>query len=205
MLELYLIRHGQSTSNRDGYIQGQSDVSLSETGIRQSELLQRRLKTLQFDHVYSSDLIRASHTAQIALPEKSASPDPRLREIHLGILEGRVFADLSAEEKNMLEAHHGEDWEFRVPEGESYVDLENRSREFLSGLPEEGKVLAFTHGGFIIASIYSIIGRPPKRDFESAKTWGMRLENTSITRIVRHKGFSSIVTVGDHAHLEDPL
>ena len=56
MLELWLIRHGETAVNAQGRILGRADVPLSEEGVRQSRLLGARLAESgpAFDRVYAS-------------------------------------------------------------------------------------------------------------------------------------------------------
>src|SRR6266851_3985273 len=62
---LLLVRHGQSTWNREHRIQGQLDPPLSEEGRRQAERLGRRWAGRKFVAAYSSDLKRALETAHL--------------------------------------------------------------------------------------------------------------------------------------------
>src|SRR5438445_11535878 len=62
-LRLYLVRHGTTSWNREGRLQGHTDISLAEEGIRQAERIADRLASLTVDAVWSSDLSRASGTA----------------------------------------------------------------------------------------------------------------------------------------------
>ena len=69
-LELYLIRHGQSMGNA-GY-DGRNDLTLKETndplltekGLIQADKAGKYLGNIEFDHIYSSGLIRAICTAE---------------------------------------------------------------------------------------------------------------------------------------------
>ncbi|TME99823.1 MAG: histidine phosphatase family protein, partial [Chloroflexi bacterium] len=60
---LILIRHGESTWNRERRIQGQLDPPLSEQGHEQARRVAGRLARRQVDGLYTSDLLRASQTA----------------------------------------------------------------------------------------------------------------------------------------------
>lgn len=61
---IYLVRHGETDYNRFGIIQGQLDTNLSELGVEQAKQVGNHLKNVKFDYVFSSDLNRASNTAQ---------------------------------------------------------------------------------------------------------------------------------------------
>ena len=63
MLELILIRHGQTDSNKRRTYVGWTDVELNEEGIRQARNLKEKLKNLSVDKIYSSPLKRARKTA----------------------------------------------------------------------------------------------------------------------------------------------
>jgi len=61
---LHLVRHGESTFNAEGRIQGHSDVPLSERGCQQSQAVADALVDVLIEAVYSSPLRRAHETAQ---------------------------------------------------------------------------------------------------------------------------------------------
>lgn len=63
MTRLILIRHGETVWNREHRMQGHSDSPLSDTGLRQAQLLAQRLKEIEFTALYCSDSGRAHHTA----------------------------------------------------------------------------------------------------------------------------------------------
>ncbi len=90
MRNLLLIRHGATSWNQQGRYQGQTDVPLSEEGIRQGKLLATALAHKPLDRVYSSDLTRASQTAQFIADKHKIQVhlDKRLREFTFGVAEG---------------------------------------------------------------------------------------------------------------------
>jgi probable phosphoglycerate mutase len=86
---LLLVRHGQSEWNALGKMQGHADSPLSGEGRKQAHNAARRLGI--FDLIISSDLQRASETANIIADEMGLSvlpPHPGLREINVGPWEG---------------------------------------------------------------------------------------------------------------------
>ena len=202
MLELYLIRHGQSTSNKEGRIQGQQDVPLSPEGLRQADALAKRLKEVSFDSIYSSDLQRAKQTALQVYPENSLILNARLREIHLGHFEGRLWDELDEQEREQFSRFLTGHYDLPVPGGESSDDLRFRALAWLESLPNQGRVAAFTHGGLIVSILQSILGRPPVRHWQEQSGWGFWIENTSITELKISSGYKTIARVSDAAHLE---
>ena len=95
MHKLVMIRHGESTWNRDNRFTGWTDVPLTDTGIEQARQAGRLLKELDsaFDLTYTSVLKRATHTLWHCLDELDRTWLPvmhswRLNERHYGALQG---------------------------------------------------------------------------------------------------------------------
>ena len=68
-MKLFLIRHGESENNFNKLYSGQCNPKLTELGKRQAESIRPILEKVDFDAVYSSDLVRARETCGIALPD----------------------------------------------------------------------------------------------------------------------------------------
>lgn len=96
MCRLYIARHGQTTSNLAGIMQGHLDSDLTKKGEAQALSLGSDLKDISFDAVYSSDLIRAKRTAKIALLDKQLkiATTNLLRERNYGRFEGQAYEQL---------------------------------------------------------------------------------------------------------------
>ena len=72
-IRLVLVRHGLSTFNKKGLIQGRTDDSLlSEEGYEQAHKAGKALSKINFDKIYSSPLVRAADTCLLY-----TSPSPR--------------------------------------------------------------------------------------------------------------------------------
>ena len=199
MLELWLIRHGETDWNAQGRIQGAADVALNARGLQQAALLGGRLAGQRFDAVYASDLSRARATAETALPGADVRLDPRLRELAYGVLEGKTWAEMSAEESAIAAHWHEDPYNRRVPGGESYADLTDRVERFRHELPPSGRVAAFSHGGTIRSALYAVVGRP------NGAAWRVAIGNTAITRLRFDERGVTVVSVNDEAHLERGL
>jgi len=74
---LYLVRHGETDANKNGIIQGQTDTQLNNVGIGQAVLVAEALRSIPFDKAYTSDLARASATADAILKHH---PDVQLKK-----------------------------------------------------------------------------------------------------------------------------
>jgi broad specificity phosphatase PhoE len=195
VLEIWLIRHGETDWNVDHRIQGVTDVPLNARGVAQATRLANRLAPVKFDAVFSSDSQRAHATAQHALSGARIATDPRLRELAYGIFEGQRWASLPEELIPAATTWRADRWGQKIPGGESFQDLTTRMQAFLAELPSTGRVAVFSHGGAIRTVLYAMWG------FEPNGQWRLEVTNTGITRIVRREQVSTLWTLNDHAHL----
>jgi len=141
-LEIWLVRHGETTASRDGILAGWADLPLTERGEEQARSVAPALAGESFHGVWSSDLVRAVTTARLARGEPRT--DARLREINFGVLEGHAWQTLDPAYKQAFIEFNG----FHPPGGESLAEVRTRVLAFLAELPF-GRHLLFTHGGVI--------------------------------------------------------
>ncbi|HPS48504.1 MAG TPA: histidine phosphatase family protein, partial [Flexilinea sp.] len=129
MTRFCLIRHGQTDWNLEGRYQGQSDIPLNSTGIKQARLIARVLRDEQFDAVYSSDLLRALRTAEIITEYHDSlkiNTDPRLREVNQGEWEGLTRDAIRDRYPKIWEALIENPVSVRPPGGETVVEVQSR-------------------------------------------------------------------------------
>ncbi len=202
--EFWVIRHGESTWNVEGRYQGQTDVPLSPLGVLQAASLAERLTGRHFHAVYSSDLRRAFQTAE-AVAERldglpAVQPDPRLREIDVGELSGKLHHEIQRDFPEYLEALLRDPWAVRRPGGESMADLAARADATFQDLHlrHPGQcVLIFTHGGVVRAAVSLALGGEPRGSWAR-----LSVTNTSITRVLLDGARGQLLTFNDAAHLE---
>ncbi|MFW7380932.1 MAG: histidine phosphatase family protein [Oligoflexus sp.] len=176
--EIFLIRHGQTVSNTLGRIQGHSDSPLSELGQKQADYLAKRLSSVPFSRIYSSDLGRAMATAQIlaqAQLVQEVYPDRRLREVSFGQVEGLTWAEVATEHPDLQTSWFQHEAEAKLPGGESREDVTNRVFQFLDDVVLQHKgqsILAVTHGGVLACILAKILqigkGIRPASSFDNA-------------------------------------
>ena len=97
MTRILLVRHGESGANKDKFFAGHLDIDLSELGYKQAKCTADYIaKTYKVDMVYSSDLLRAYHTAETIakMTGNSLKKKESLREINAGEWQGLVFDEL---------------------------------------------------------------------------------------------------------------
>src|SRR5690606_5197062 len=97
MLDVYLLRHGQTSWNAEGnrYC-GRTDIALTDLGISQARQVREQLSAVKLDAVYSSPLERAWHTARIAGGAGGVRRDGRLIGVDFGQWEGLTREQFTA-------------------------------------------------------------------------------------------------------------
>ncbi len=141
-LELWLVRHGETTYSASKRVAGWNNPPLTENGRRQARALRSVIDGKRFDGVWSSDLERAVESARLAWGEPRT--DRRLRECHFGALEGCTYEQADAAYREVFQEFRG----FQAPDGESHYELRRRVLDFVDSL-EPGRHLLFVHGGVI--------------------------------------------------------
>lgn len=160
---LILWRHGETTYNASGRMQGHIDSELTSVGWNQARFAVPALARFSPDLVVSSDLRRATDTAAV-LTDGIGVPlriDKRLRETHLGEWQGLTGAEVD-EGWPGHRARWRTDATWAPPGGESRVDVAHRSYEVIADL-ERGNdqaVLLAAHGGLIVALTARLLDLP---------------------------------------------
>lgn len=158
---LYVIRHGESETNVSHHWTGWKDVNLTDKGRQDAERAGEILKGNHFDQIYSSDLTRAIHTAQIALHGCQPQTTPLLREINVGDLVGNPIDFISVEKrKEAARVGYGE-WN-----GETIQEMRARIKTFLAQVEKLdcSKVAAFAHAGWLRSMLDLVVGTVLPRD-----------------------------------------
>ena len=214
MTTLIMVRHGQSTGNLNGVYCGQMDFPLSEKGFAQADLTGSYLKeNYQIDHIYSSDLSRATQTAEPTARAFGLEiiPEPDLREIGVGEWQGQN-AEMIIQTKKEEMHRWRTDWSYAPKGGESFGQLKERVDRFLCRVLDAHRdqtIAVFSHCGaigFILA--YCIPDKEERtalkndRDFYNASVTVLRFEGRKfvdflVLNSIEHLASLSTQTDGD--------
>lgn len=186
-----LLRHGESTGNAGGYLQGQADFPLSDTGREQAEALAARwlAEGVIFDRIVSSPLSRARETAEIIAGRLGSAGDPEEIPIEFD----PVWME---RDWGLISGLHHEEAEERYPRpdfiptyqpigvsGESQWELYLRAGRGIQALMDKpaGRYLVVSHGGILNVAMYAILGIVPQANFHGAR---FRFRNTAFAKLV---------------------
>jgi broad specificity phosphatase PhoE len=201
MTRVYLIRHGETLWNAEGRIQGHTDIGLTELGRSQARSAARRMADLPLRAVLSSDLCRASETADIlARPlGLSVATTADLREAYLGQWQGMTTTEIAQSDADLLAQWRADNVGTRPPGAEGVAQVQERAVRALQHWMEEhaGESTALvSHGGPIKTLICWAIGAPLTcmRRF--------RMDNASISCIQVTPSRVELLFHNDTHHLE---
>lgn len=160
---IYLARHGRTPYNDEGRFQGQGDVPLDETGLRQARELAEKAVPYGFEVLWASPLRRARQTAEAVAAATGLEIrfDERLMETHTGDWTDRSFAEMQAEDPDGFEAWRVGDSGFAFPGGESFQEQGDRVVAALEEI-EQGPqpALVVCHGVAIRLALARRRGEP---------------------------------------------
>lgn len=182
MVELYIVRHGETDTNYTGKINGSAtDLDLNQTGRKQVNYLLKSLNINDFDEVYSSPLKRAYQTAEILNQNvHEIHTDARLWEINYGSWDGLVADEVKAKHPDGFDenGYITEDYVKYAQQGESYQQVWERLESFLKDMKEKGdqKILVVCHG-FVTRSLVKLVTQVP--DIVDI----MEPDNASVTKL----------------------
>jgi len=162
---IYLIRHGEVEGAETPRYNGHADVPLSERGIGQYHQLKERLATSAISACYTSDLSRCTVGADIIGARLGLTPvrERNLRELDIGLWEGKSWAELMEEYPQEWRARLADMANYRAPRGESLSDLSDRVMPVIKGIASRHtgeEVLVVAHGGTNRVILLNAIGAP---------------------------------------------
>lgn len=162
-MNIYLLRHGETDWNKEGRIQGHTDIPLNRKGRMQIAQTAKGLAGIcpNIDLMICSPLVRARESAEIAAenlhyPIDRIIVEPMLIERCFGEAEG-----LTAEEREEKYPNYQySDTRYRIPGIEEYDDLMKRAdsvfQKIVSTYQDKENILAVSHGAILAAIITAV-------------------------------------------------
>jgi broad specificity phosphatase PhoE len=202
LFHITFLRHGQSTGNLEGRVQGRSEFPLSDTGRKQALALGKRWQAERrhFDWVISSPQSRSRETAEIiaACLDLEVEFDEHWVERDYGNLSGMVGEEAERAEQRPLYAMP---YQPVGQVGESLWDLFLRAGHAVHSLMQRdpGRYLIVSHGGILNMVLYNILGIAPQAYFRGAR---FAFRNTAFATLTYHptEHIWRVVGLNDRAH-----
>jgi 2,3-bisphosphoglycerate-dependent phosphoglycerate mutase len=173
-MAILLVRHGETDGNAARVLQ-RADMPLNARGMRQAEVLARRLLAHGFVHILCSDLLRARMTAAplAARPGITIEESPLLQERNFGDLRGKPYDELPEDPfAPDFAPPNGEDWPtFHARVAQAFALIVTRRRAV------NGTLVVITHG-LVCRALVERHARAPE-GFPVPR----RFDNTSVTAL----------------------
>ncbi len=197
-IRLVLVRHGLSSFNERGLIQGRTDDSLlTDVGYEQALNAGKALSKIKFDRIYSSPLVRAAETAKTINKEFKKEQDiifdKNLLEVDLSEWSGLKIDDIKNKfpEIYPIWKNDPENLILKRSDNKTYKPIQelfNQANNFVKDIlqiyldKDDVNILVVGHNAILRCLILSLIGKP-KKGFRK-----IRLENASfsILNISKH-------------------
>ncbi|WP_051962928.1 histidine phosphatase family protein [Mesoaciditoga lauensis] len=173
--KIFLVRHGQTDANLYHIVQGQRDTPLNQNGRKQAIEVSKRLKNVKADIVISSDLKRAKETAEIISRECDLPLilDKRLREMKLGIWEGKSFEEVMKEPSAQIWSKTPSKW--KTEGSETLKDVQERMIDAISEFSRRYDNLIIVSHGIAISTVVAYF-----KDLSLDSMWEYLPDNTSV-------------------------
>jgi len=198
-MQLILVRHGETLWNKERRVQGKSDIELSDVGLDQARKLAFSLKDHPITAIYASPLKRAYQTAAMinSYHRFPIQVEPGLVEMDQGDFEGLSFKELMACEKEFLQKWISDPASVTMPNGESFIDVQQRAWHVLEGIIDDGteNAVVVSHN-FTIAAILCKLRNTDLSQFRTTC-----VDTASKTVVTIRDGKASIDVLNDRSHL----
>lgn len=203
MAKIYLIRHGETTWNREKRLQGHLDIGLNERGYWQADRLGEYLANRSVAAVVSSDLSRAVDTAKAVAKHYGLDLqyDQRLRERHYGLMQGLSHDEIADKHPRNHLAWKNREINFQPESGESLQQFYDRvieSAVYWAKKYEGQDIAMVAHGGVLDCLNRAATGKTLEvpRDFE--------ILNASLNTLSFSENRFELIEWGNVSFLNDP-
>ena len=203
MTKVYLIRHAEAEGNYFRRIQGHWDGGITQRGRKQIDALAERMKDVQLDALYSSDLTRTKLTAGAILKyhDLPLNTDRRLREVYMGRWEGISWGDASYYEPEQYNAFSSNPDLWNIGDNELWADLRERMYRAITDIASQhdGQTIAIVSHGTAIRALMCKVWNVEGKDIHSVKHG----DNTAVSLLTVENGTIAIDYACDSSHLPE--
>jgi alpha-ribazole phosphatase len=181
MVEIVLVRHGETDWNAGEVFRGRADIDLNETGVRQAELLGEYLSRDKIEFVYSSPLKRAVQTAEaIAAHHKlKVNAVSNLIDIDFGEWQGMPLKEVKEKYPEIYRDWEDTPEQVKIPGGESLEEVRSRAMPFVEDAVMrcgEGRIVLVTHRVVCKVLICALLG------IDNSHFFKIKIDTCGVTR-----------------------
>lgn len=201
-MKIYLIRHGQTSWNVEGKIQGAADIPLNETGRQQADCLKNGMANRPVVRIFSSPLKRAVETAEAIANDQNVAVEilEELKEVEFGVWEGMTWADIRDQYPEEYERWCINPVDVAPPGGEQQENIRRRCKKAIDQIlaKVQGDLAIVAHGAILAYLVEYLMREAPLGE-------EIIVKNASITTVEYQPLIRSLIMVqmNDVAHLPE--
>jgi len=209
MTEIILVRHGETEWNVTNIFRGRIDIELSQTGMKQAELLAEYLSDTKVDAIYSSPLKRALQTAEAIARYHRLSVEiaPALLDFNFERWQGLSRQEVRDKYKALYAEWLENPHQVQIPDGENLDNVRKRALGVVESIiaKHEGTAILVSHRVVNKVLICALLGLDNSHFWNIAQdTCGITLFTYENNRFVlaKHNDTSFLASL-QKARLED--
>ena len=208
MLRILVIRHGETSWNKDKIFRGRVDISLSEIGRQQADLLGRKLSDQPIQSIYASPLKRAVETA-LAIQNGQSGSTPIIQEdqlidIDYGSWEKKSHLQVQQEFPDLYQQWLDNPHLVQIPEGENLSSIRQRIETFLDRLvthhgggKEVTTIALVSHRVIIKVLLCAVLG------LDNSHFWQIKQDTAALSVLDYQAGRFILAGLNDICHLDE--
>ena len=179
MTEIILVRHGETEWNVAEIFRGRIDIELSETGLKQAQLLAKYLSDIEIDAIYSSPLKRALTTAEMVASYHKLKVEiaPGLIDFDYGEWQGLPHQEVRDKYRRLYAQWINRPDRVRMLAGESLDEVRKRAMKVVDKViaKYQGSVVLVSHRVVNKVLICALLG------LDNSHFWNIRQDTCGIT------------------------
>ena len=179
MIEIILVRHGETEWNVTNIFRGRIDIELNQTGMKQAELLAEYLSDTKVDAIYSSPLKRALQTAEVIARYHRLNVEivPPLIDFDFGRWQGLSRREVKDKYKELYAEWLENPHQVQIPDGEKLDDVRKRAFGVVESIiaKHEGTAILVSHRVVNKVLICALLG------LDDSHFWNIAQDTCGIT------------------------
>ena len=201
MVNIILIRHGETDWNTEQVFRGRIDVALNQVGLSQAEAVGLSLKDRTIDALYSSPLKRAFETAKMLAKGRNLEiiSEEGFIDINFGLWQGIPHQKVKEDFKNLYAQWISDPHKVTFPEGESLEEVKDRSQKALETIirSNPGKTVGIgSHRVVNKVLLCAVLG------LDLSHFWYIRQDTCAVNSFEYKEGNYYLTFLNDTCHLK---
>ena len=198
--QVTLLRHGETSANRNGIVLGTSDVPLTKIGRLQAKMAAQKIAELEINSLFSSPYYRAKETSKYVQETTNLNPIflDGLKEMNSGEMEGSDATRMEELYPDYMAKWRKDPTNTRPSGGETLGEVHARAWETLQYIHRtniDKHVVVVSHLFPIQGIICKTLG------LDSSQYFKIKLDLGSLSKIIFDENNTYVSSINDTCHL----